>query len=209
MSSRVSTRALSAPPLHVQPEPSSSRAADERPADEDRPREAWPSDAAFIATCIDARHPTLQGRVRVRLETPAGDPRAAFESWVPTLHGQTFRAGDRVLLQRVSNNAEPIVVGVIDGFLPRPAPELSTLAQLELKRDEVLRVQSEDGQQLIELVHDGRGPVVRLLQGDVRLELRGKLSISAAELELRASQGDARIEASNNVCLVGELIHLN
>jgi hypothetical protein len=44
---------------------------------------------------------------------------------------------------------------------------------------------------------------------DVRLELKGKLSIRAAELELEATRGNARVEASDRVCLVGELVELN
>jgi hypothetical protein len=50
---------------------------------------------------------------------------------------------------------------------------------------------------------------VRLLHTDVRLELEGKLSIRAAELELAATRGNARVEASDHVCLIGEIIELN
>jgi hypothetical protein len=100
-------------------------------------------------------------------------------------------------------------MGVIDGFLPRPEPARVVGTQLELKQDEVFQVRTEDGQPLIEVIRDAAGPVVRLLQSDTRLELQGKLSITAAELELKASNGQVRIEASDDVNLVGELIHLN
>jgi hypothetical protein len=50
---------------------------------------------------------------------------------------------------------------------------------------------------------------VRLLHTDVRLELEGKLSIRAAELELGATRRNARVEASDHVRIVGEIIELN
>jgi uncharacterized protein (DUF2345 family) len=39
--------------------------------------------------------------------------------------------------------------------------------------------------------------------------VKGKLSISAAELELTATKGKVRVEASDDIDLVGETIHLN
>lgn len=56
---------------------------------------------------------------------------------------------------------------------------------------------------------DGAGPIVRLLNGDTRLNLQGKLSITAAELELKASNGAVRIEATDEVSVMGEVVHLN
>jgi hypothetical protein len=162
----------------------------------------------FMATCIDAKHPTLSGRIKLRLELN-GERGVVAEGWALTLHGQTFRAGDRVFVQRPTNTEDLIVLGVIDGFLPRPELERHTGPQLELKRDEALRVNGEEGQPLVEIVSGEEGPVVRLLHGDVRLELKGKLSIRAAELELEATRGNARVEASDRVCLVGELVELN
>jgi len=41
------------------------------------------------------------------------------------------------------------------------------------------------------------------------LALKGKLSISAAELELKANKGQVRIEATDDINIVGEVIHLN
>jgi hypothetical protein len=166
----------------------------------------WPVGEAFVVECMDAHHPTLQGRALVRWESPG---REAVEAWVPTLHGLAIRKGDRLLLQTPCGANEPIVMGVIDGFLPRPEPARVVGTQLELKPDEVFQVRTEDGQPLIEVIRDAAGPVVRLLQSDTRLELQGKLSITAAELELKASNGQVRIEASDDVNLVGELIHLN
>jgi hypothetical protein len=188
----------------VEPAPAAA-AADERA----RPR--WPA-GPFVATCVDPRHPTLLGRVKVRLAAGGGAATGAAEPvewWVPTLHGHTFRAGDRLLLHLPVNAEEPIVVGVIDGFLPRPELPREGGSQLVLERDEALRVQDEEGQPLVEIIRDERGPVVRLLQTEAHIELAGKLCISAAELELRAVKGQVRIEASDQVTVVGETIKLN
>jgi hypothetical protein len=48
-----------------------------------------------------------------------------------------------------------------------------------------------------------------LLQSDTRIDIKGKLSITASELELKALKGEVRIQASDDVNLVGETIHLN
>lgn len=170
------------------------------------PSSPWPIGEPFVAECTDARHPTLQGRVKICWP---GHPPDGNELWVPTLHGQSIRKGDRLLVQRPHGGTEPIVLGVIDGFLPRPEPERTLVARIEVKRDETLQVCSQEGQPLIEIVRDEKGPMVRLLQSDTRIDVRGKLSITAAELELRAVKGEVRIQASDDVNLVGEAINLN
>jgi hypothetical protein len=165
----------------------------------------WPSDTTFVARVTDARHPTLMGRVKVICEDGPEQP----ERWVPTLHGQTIRVGDRVLMQKPAGSAEPIVIGVIDGYLPRPEASHRPGPRLELQRDEALQVCTPEGIPLIEVTQDDEGPIVRLLQKDTRLALPGKLSITAADIELRAANGEVRVEASDDVRVVGENIHLN
>jgi hypothetical protein len=128
---------------------------------------------------------------------------------VPTLHGLAVRAGDRLLVQMPHGGSEPIVVGVIDGFHPRPEPDRTVAARIEVKQDEVLQVCSQEGVPLVEIVRDEKGPIVRLLQSDTRLDVKGKLSITAAEIELKAVKGEVRIQASDDVNVVGEAIHLN
>jgi hypothetical protein len=171
-----------------------------------KPRTTRPVAQPFVAECTDAHHPTLQGRVRIRWDE-AGN--ASAELWVPTLHGQAIRKGDRLLVQTPHGGGEPIVVGVIDGFLPRPEPERTVAARIEVKQDEVLQVCSQEGLPLVEIVRDEKGPVVRLLQSDTRVDIKGKLSITADELELKAVKGQVSIQASDDVNVVGEAIHLN
>lgn len=169
-------------------------------------RPGWPVGEPFVADCLDARHPTLQGRALIRWQGMRGEQ---VERWVPTLHGLAIRKGDRLLLQTPHGSSEPIVVGVIDGFLPRPEPERTAAAKIEVKSDEVLQVCSQEGQPLVEIVRDEKGPCVRLLQSDVRVDVKGKLSLSAAEIELTAVKGKVQIQASDDVNVVGETIHLN
>ncbi len=175
----------------------------------DRP--VWPLDSAFVARCSDPRHPTLLGRVKVEWQSEAGSANGTgyHEWWVPSLHGLSIRAGDRLLMQHELGSPEPIVIGVIDGFMPRPELERHEGPRLEIRSDESLRVHTADGQGLIAITPDETGYVVRLLQADARLAVSGKLSISADELELKAASGSVRIEASDDVRLIGEVVHLN
>jgi hypothetical protein len=196
----------SAPAIETREKPENTAGVFEAILEGKKAAPTWPVGEPFVVECLDARHPTLQGRALVRWEAPGRD---AVEAWVPTLHGLAIRKEDRLLLQTPYGASEPIALGVIDGFLPRPEPARAVGTQLELKQDEVIQVRTEDGKPLVEIVRDAAGPIIRLLQTDTRLELQGKLSITAAEIELKASKGQVRIEASDDVNLIGELIHLN
>jgi len=169
-------------------------------------RPTWPVGEPFVVECTSTQHPTLRGRVQIRWTTAAG---AATAWWVPVLQGLAIRAGDRLLAQVPHGATEPIVLGVIDGFAARPEPERAVAARLELKKDEAVQICSQEGQPLVELVQDAQGPLVRLLQADTRIDVKGKLTISAAELELCAVKGKVRIEATDDVEVVGEVINLN
>lgn len=161
---------------------------------------------SVIGACLDARHPSLLGRVLVQWSAPSG---AETSAWLPALHGLVVRDGDRVLLTRPSNAPEPIVVGVVDGFAARPEARRETAAQLELRADEALRVTSTDGTPLVEVFHRDGGPVVRLLAGEVSLDLPGDLHLSARSVALIARGGEMKISARDDVIVVGETINLN
>jgi hypothetical protein len=169
------------------------------------PKPAWP-EGHVIATCTEERHPTLTGRIRVRCEDAHG---CVHERWVATLSGLSVRVSDDVLVLKLPDQLDPIVVGVVDGFSRRPeAPKL--VAQiLEMKRDEILQVNAENGQPLLQITHNQQGPMIRLLQTDTQVELPGKLRIAAGAIELRARAGAVRIDASDDVEITGEAIHLN
>jgi hypothetical protein len=169
------------------------------------PRPAWP-EGHVIATCTEERHPTLTGRIRVRCEDARG---CLHEGWVVTLDGLSARVSDQVLVLKLPNQLDPIVVGIINGFSRRPEAPRQTAQILEMKRDEALQVNAENGQPLLHITHNAQGPVIRLLQADTQVELPGRLGISANAIELRARAGPVRIDASDDVEIVGEAIHLN
>jgi hypothetical protein len=172
-----------------------------------RAKPSWPSEPSFVATCVDTTHPSLRGRVRVSWAHAAGDAPQSW--WVPTLQGLALRSGDRVLVSRAGGLPEPIVVGVVDGFEERPEPSQRGGPTVEIQPDEVLTIAARDGQPLVEIRQGPDGPSVRLLSPDTQIELPGRLSISAAELSLKARRGNVEIEASDQVVVTGETVKLN
>jgi len=158
----------------------------------------------LVGECVDVRHPTLLGRVLVRW-----DAGVSSEQWLAVLQGLAVRVADRVLLLKPANWAEPLVVGVVDGFARRPEPRRTTAAEIALLPDESLRVTGADGATLIEVLASPSGPVVKLAQPDVTLELPGALRLSARSIELRAREGAATVTATGDVDLRGETINLN
>lgn len=160
---------------------------------------------ALVGECVDPRHPTLSGRVRVCLRTPAG---AEVDQWLPVLQSVVVRKGDRVLVQQPANWPEPMVVGVVDGFAQRPMvwkPGPSVTVQ----PDEALQIVAANGTALAEMIQLDGKPVLRVLHADVQLELPGKLRIAAQALELEARQGPVQIRAADDVIVQGETIQLN
>jgi hypothetical protein len=167
---------------------------------------ATPSEAQLIGECVDDRHPTLRGRVLVRIAASTGSD---VEQWLPTLQGLSVRAGDRVLLCKPANWSEAVVTGVVDGFARRPRPESRAVATLKVRADEVLRVVDHNDQALAEIAATERGPLLRILHRDSEIELEGELRVSAEAITLRARQGEVRLDASADVVVQGETIHLN
>jgi hypothetical protein len=160
----------------------------------------------MLGECVDARHPSLQGRVLVRFTTRGG---AQLERWVPTLQGLPVRVADRVMMLRPANASEWVVTGVVDGFATRPRVEKSEAARVELQRDEAVRVVSSEGAPLVEISQSDAGPVVRVLESNVNVEFAGKLALEAEDIQLRATKGEVSVEASADVVVKGETIQLN
>lgn len=169
------------------------------------PPKAWP-EGHVVATCTEERHPSLTGRIRVRCEDARG---CVHENWVATLQGLNARVSDRVLVLKLPHQPDAIAVGVVDGFNRRPETPRLVAQTLEMKRDEALQVNAENGQPLLQIVRNQQGPVIRLLQADTQVELPGKLRITADAIEMRARAGAVRIDAADDVEIVGEAIHLN
>lgn len=160
----------------------------------------------LIGECLDTHHPTLLGRVLVRWKTQEGQPQ---QCWLPTLQGLSIRTEDRVLLAKAANWDECIVTGVIDGFAKRKAPPRDLTAILNLMGDEHICIQGVQGTKLVEIFQSNTGPVIRILQPDANIEVPGKLSIRAEQIELQAVQGSVHVEASDDVMIKGEFVKLN
>lgn len=161
--------------------------------------------ANLIGVCTGDRHPAWLGRALVRWSTAEGER----EAWLPVLQSVVVRCGDRVLLTQPGNGPEPIVIGVVDGFAHRPAPPERAAAALTLQRDEVLRVEDAAGRPLLEVRASEAGPAVRLLRENLSLEVQGTLAFKAEAIRMEARQGNVEVVAADDVCVRGEVIHLN
>lgn len=159
----------------------------------------------LVGECTDDRHPTLLGRARIRW-AHAGE---AFERWLPTLVGVIARTGDRVLLTQPANWPELLVTGVIDGFDEARERPVHAAAALELRPDESIRVVTEDGAPVLEASASESGPVVRLFHSDVNVRIDGDLRVRAHAICLQADTGRVDIEATDDVVIKGEIVHLN
>ncbi len=169
------------------------------------PQQTLKSNDPVVGRCTDAYHPVLSGRIRVHYEVSG----QKLEQWLPTLHGMTFRKNDRVLIQFPQNAEEPIVTGVIDGYEKRPDIERDGGPSLTLENDESVKILSREGARILEVFPSEQGPVIRLCSKDTCIDLDGKLSIRAEEIELFASQGKVALSATDDVVVQGEEIRLN
>jgi len=160
----------------------------------------------LVGDCVAARHPTLQGRVRISWTDAAG---VSGERWLPTLAGVLVREGDRVLLAKPANFDEPVVMGVLDGFTERPEPAALRGPVLSVERDEALHVTTSEGEPLLEIRQEDSGPVVRIVKESLDLELPGRLRLSADAIELEARRGPVKVSATDDVVVQGEVIKLN
>jgi hypothetical protein len=160
------------------------------------------SSAPSIGKVLDTRHPTRSGCALVRLGED--EPR-----WMPALRGLALHAFDQVLVLRPGNALEPVIVGVLDGLHRPPEPARAPAASLALQPGETLSIAGADGKPLVELFQGERGPVLRLIEPDLDIELPGKLRVRAESLDLAARRGPVHISASDDVIVQAETIKLN
>ena len=185
----------------------------DRSCEDSRVGLAWPA-RPLVGECLDDFHPTLHGRVCVRISwTPSGEdgtPRrpVTVSRWVPVLQGVVVREGDRVLLEAPANWSEPVVVGVLDGFTPRPPRPTRAAASLDLRSDEVFEIRGNHGRPLVEICERDEGPLVRILHADANLELEGTFSLRAQCVSISAEE-DLALDAEGSMRLSGDTIDLN
>ncbi|MGB7453329.1 MAG: hypothetical protein WBM36_14480 [Lysobacterales bacterium] len=160
----------------------------------------------FVGECLDDRHPSITGRVLIAWEDSQSN---VIKKWLPSIQGLSVRKLDRVLLQKPVNWSEPIVFGVVDGCVDRPLAKMKSKQSIELKPDEAVRIDSNNGSPLVEVYQENDQPVVRLLGDDVNLDLNGKLKISALGIDLAAKRGQVSITAEGDVVIKGEVVELN
>lgn len=158
-----------------------------------------------LGLCVATEHPTRSGCVEIEWMGDEGRARG----WALCLLGVGVRVGDRVLLGSARGCSEPIVMGVLDGFAERPAASSRAAASAKLGAGEHLSIEDSRGREVVRVTDGEHGPVVRLLSGDVALELDGRLQIRAHEIKLEATLGAVEIEATHDIRLDGEVIHLN
>ncbi len=158
-----------------------------------------------VGLCVDDRHPSLPGRVRVQVESGGH----VTQAWIPSLAHLVVRTGDRVLVQGVENWPEPIVTGVLDGYAPVETPAAREAATLSLRADECVTIRDDRDRPLLEIRCGAQGPELRLAQPDVALEVPGKLTMRAGAIKLESTIGDVEIDAVGDVRVRGELIELN
>lgn len=173
---------------------------------EEKQTEPSSGSRAIVGICLQAKHQTLSGRCLVQWDDPQ---KGEIRQWVPTLQNLPVRAKDRVLLVKPVNWDEMVVTGVIDGFSRRPEIKRKTGSLLELARDEAIRITGSDGQELMEIFQTDSGPVVQLLHKDINVKLPGRLRLQADSIDLEAGAGPINIKATDDVCINGEMIHLN
>lgn len=160
-----------------------------------------PASGLVLGTCVEAAHPVLSGRVRVRVDADA--------AWLPTLRGLAVREGDRVLLGPVQGCDEPVVLGVLDGTRPAARPAPASGGVLRLLADEVLTVCASDGAPLLHVAPGEGGPSVVLAGEGLHLSVAGPLELDVEALRVRAAHGGVCMQADGDVVLRGETIRLN
>ncbi|MBN1550036.1 hypothetical protein JW979_01150 [bacterium] len=165
-----------------------------------------PTEALLIGICTSDRHPTLSGRVKVEWTEGSGQK---FSRWLPCLKGVEPSLHDRLLVSKPKNYPEGIVLGILDGFHPRSAPEKQTGPSMTLKRHESVCITSLNGEPLLKISMDKHGPVVQLMIDKVQLEFPGELRVSADSIGFLARKGEINLEASDDVIIKGETIALN
>lgn len=164
----------------------------------------------LVGEVLDTHNPDCCGRVLVRW---ASNPGEACQRWLAVARGAAPRKSDRVLLQQPANWPEMLVTSVIEGLSSAQSnveeSQEEPLRIIELEHEEKLRITGADGQPLIEVYASTQGPVVRLMNQNVDLEIPGKLRLRAETLELEGGRGGIDIRTEADTVVRGRYIRLN
>lgn len=163
---------------------------------------------SFIGEVIDTHHPDLRGLIFVRWMNENGE---SSERWLKRVRGPMPRKGDRVLLEQPLNWPEKIITAVLDDpACGEPVVENADVGQtLELQPNQCVRITDAHHNPIVELYSSSQGPVVRLMNENVNLEIPGKLRFQAATIELEAGRGGVDIRTDADTVVRSRFIRLN
>jgi len=173
---------------------------------------AMPADLAegqsLVATVLDARHPTMEGRFRLGWEGADGPTR---EGWAIGLRGVAPLPRYRVHAALPENGAELVITGILDRVATEDRPATDAGPSLSVAAGEALRITGPDGQPWLEIVEDpeGGGPRLRFLVPAEGVDLPGVLRLAADAVEIAARSGEIRMSAHGDVRVKGEIVRLN
>jgi len=155
---------------------------------------------SVVGEVIDTHNPDLKAHVLVRWLSGDAD---VCERWLKCVRGTWPRRGDRVLLEQPVNWPHWLVTAVVEGISAEEQLEEIGAAnrQLELEPGQCLRIADFQSNPLLDIYTSSQGPVVRLLNENVDIEVAGKLRFKASTIELEAGRGgvDIRTDADTVV----------
>lgn len=174
---------------------------------ERRNRDAWIFQAsAIIGICIDTHHAVLKGRCLIRWEDLSGNP---HQKWLPCIQGLAPQKHDRVIVQQPGNWFEPLICGIVDGISPPEEHEPRPGPSVTLAKHESFHLLDSQGAPLLQIDQGEQGPVLRLLNDDLDIDVKGRLRFSARDIQLTARSGGVKVRAADDVEIKGEIIYLN
>jgi hypothetical protein len=172
---------------------------------DERTEEASIPSGVLLADVLRSDPAVVAGRVLVAWREVGRD----HQAWVSQARGAAARPGDRVLLAVPRNEPESFVLAIVSGASARPLAPTAASRSLVLRPGESLRVVGADGRDLFEAVGSESGPVLRLTDPDLGIQVAGRLRIEASAVEIAATGGSVRIGATDDVAVAGERVLLN
>lgn len=163
---------------------------------------------SIIGEVVDTHHPDLGGFVCVRWTAETGE---FSERWLRRVRGPMPRKGDRVLLEQPLNWPEKLVTAVLDDpSCGEPVADNAEAGRtLELQSEQCLRIMDAHRNPVVEIYSSSQGPVVRLMNENVNLEIPGKLRFQADTIELEAGRGGVDIRTDADTVVRSRFIRLN
>jgi hypothetical protein len=134
--------------------------------------------------------------------------------------GLNANVGDRVLFVLPANAPLAVVISVLSPARERPVPEIVPLKrsidclrpnqELVLQDAESLCVTTTSGQTLVAIERGAKGPIIRLGQGSLELDMPGELHLMADSLRFTTRNGPISLESqTDDVVVRGRTIRLN